>query len=472
MKLNLFLSFLFSLFFLTNYAQNNNFPQDFLTKEFHKDRREKLRSLLPKNSVAVFFANAVRNRSNTVEYKYHQNPNFYYLTGYKEPHALVLIFKEEQLINNQKVTEVIFVQENNAFAEMWNGKRLGIKGTKEQLGFKIVYNGSAFKNYAIDFSKFDTILFQKFENDVRNTEETADLYNLMEAFKEKITSKTKEKTNSELLQYFMASLREIKTKEELVLLKKAIQISVIGQLEVMKAIHPNMSETEVQGIHEFVYRKYGVAQQGYPSIVASGNNGCTLHYTKNNKSKIGNNKLVLMDLGAEYHGYTADITRTIPANGTFTTEQKQIYNLVYKAQKAGIASAIIGNSFNTPNIVTKKIINKGLAELGIIATENTNHTYFPHGATHHIGLDVHDLTNYGAFKENMVLTIEPGIYIPEGSPCDKKWWGIAIRIEDNILISKKGPINLSAMLPKKAAEIEAVMKLLSVLNNFNLPKLE
>ena len=270
----------------------------------------------------------------------------------------------------------------------------------------------------------------------------------------------------------MASLREIKTEEELVLLKKAVEISAIGQIEMMKAMHPNMSELEAQGVHEFVYKKYGAEYEGYPSIVGAGANGCILHYIENTKAQIGDNKLILMDLGAEYHGYTADVTRTIPANGKFTQEQKLIYDLVYEAQEAGIAVSKIGHNFGGPSAITRTIINKGLAKLGIIESANTRHNYYPHGATHHIGLDVHDASNNGDFEENMVITVEPGIYIPEGSTCDEKWWGIAVRIEDDILITKDGPINLSARAPRKSEEIEEIMKLNSVLDDFNLPVLD
>jgi len=266
-------------------------------------------------------------------------------------------------------------------------------------------------------------------------------------------------------------LREVKLPEEMKLLKKAIDISAIGQIEMMKAMHSGMSETEIQGIHEFVYKKYGAEYEGYPSIVGAGNNGCVLHYIENNKPKVGN-ELVLMDLGAEYHGYTADVTRTIPANGKFSPEQKAIYDLVYEAQEAGIVAAKVGNPFNAPNAATRVIINKGLVQLGITKSIDENHNYYPHGASHYIGLDVHDAGSYGAFKENMVITVEPGIYISEGSPCDKKWWGIAVRIEDDILITTEGPINLSARAPRKSDEIEKMMRLPSVLDNFKLPKLD
>lgn len=487
MKIQKYLTLLFILSFIVSYAQNKEIPQDFLTQEFHKDRREKLRKLLPKNSVAVFFANPVRNRANDVKFVYHQDPNFYYLTGYKEPHALLLLFKSEQTNGTIKYNELIFIQERNEYAEMWTGKRLGIKGTQNELGFRVVYNGREFKSYEIDFSKFDKIIFKNFKNDVRDTKDKADLFDLIKIFKEKVSfdllsltnttndkiyTETKKRIDTKSLNGFMATLREIKTKDELVLLKKAIEISAIGQLEMMKAMHPNMSETEAQGVHEFVYKKYGAEYEGYPSIVGAGNNGCILHYVDNNKTSIGDNSLILMDLGAEYHGYTADVTRTIPSNGKFTTEQELIYNLVYKAQEASISETKIGNKFRHTHKLTVDIINKGLVELGIIETVNSHHTYYPHGSSHHIGLDVHDIGSYKSFKENMVITVEPGIYIPEGSPCDQKWWGIAVRIEDDILITKNGPVNLSIMAPRKPKEIEAAMKLPSALNNFNLPKLD
>jgi len=487
MNITKLLAPLLMLFFFTTYAQDSYLPQDYLTKEFHQERREKLRELLPKKSVAVFFANPVRNRANDVEFVYHQDPNFYYLTGYKEPHALLLVFKEEQNYKNATYNELIFVQERNEFAEMWIGKRLGVEGVQDELGFRAVYNGIEFKNYDIDFSKFNKILFENFKNDVRDTENEADLFDLIVLFKQKISSEittirnpsddkmyaeSKKRVDTKSLSKYMASLREIKTNEELALLKKAIDISAIGQLEIMKAMSPNMSEREAQGIHEFVYKKYGAEYEGYPSIVGSGNNGCILHYVVNNKTQIGDNNLILMDLGAEYHGYTADVTRTIPSSGKFTTEQKLIYDLVYKAQEAGIKASKIGNEFSTPNNVTKKIINKGLAKLGIIESPNTYHMYYPHGSSHYIGLDVHDLGSYGKLQENMVITVEPGIYIPEGSKCDKKWWGIAIRIEDDILITKNGPVNLSARAPRSSNEIEKTMKLPSVLDNFVLPTLD
>ncbi|MFD1316162.1 aminopeptidase P family protein [Namhaeicola litoreus] len=476
--------FIFFIVFSLSYAQSNR-PDDFLKPEFHQDRREVLRQSMPVNSVAVFFANPVRNRANDVDYIYHQDPNFYYLTGYKEPHSVLLIFSEPQLIAGEKVNELIYVQKRNQRLEQWNGKRLGVEGVLKELGLAAVYNGEDFINIPIDFSTFDKVMFEPFRNDVRDTKaEKANLFTLIEQFKSKIDLNTFSasasfdqqptlKTNIDKngLKPLMASLREIKSKEELVLLKKAVEISCLGQIEVMKAMHQGMSEMEIQGIHEYVFRKYGAEYEGYPSIVGAGNNGCVLHYIDNDLLNIGKD-LVLMDLGAEYHGYTADVTRTIPANGKFSKEQKEIYDLVYEAQEAGINAAMIGNNSKIIDSVARAVINKGLIDLGIIKEEKEGRTYFPHGTSHHIGLDVHDLNNRGSFKENMIITVEPGIYIPEGSACDSKYWGIAVRIEDDVLITKDGPVNYSALAPRKSEEIEKLMKEESIFSTYQLPELD
>lgn len=519
-------------------AQNT--PTDYLASDFHKERREAVRKLLPPNTAVVLFANAERNRANDVDYVYHQDPNFYYLTGYKEPNAVLVIFSETQTdASGNKFNEIIYVQERNARAEQWTGKRLGVEGVKEKLGFDMVFNGSEFENFPLDFAKFDIVSFVDFQNDYRDKNGKADLFDLIKTFKEKANypsdynpirnevysiiseadaSKMEEvvKTverylnryedlkedeflndfvnapnddlrkeiknkvlliqrennlDSKVLPMAMAKLRETKTPEEMKLLKKAIEISAVGQIEVMKAMHPNMSETEIQGVHEYVYKKYGAEYEGYPSIVGGGNNGCILHYIENNKTEIGED-LVLMDLGAEYHGYTADVTRTIPANGKFTSEQKAIYDIVYNAQEAGIKASVVGAPFQAPGRAAYQVVAEGLLKLGIIKEEKDTRIYFPHGTSHYLGLDVHDTGTYGPFKANTVITVEPGIYIPEGSDCDKKWWGIAVRIEDDILITEDGPINLSGLAPRTTEAIEAMMKQPSPLDNFKLPKLD
>lgn len=534
--------FLLTTFLAVTFNGFSQTPTDYLSKEFHKERRDVLRSKMPENSVSVVFANPLRNRANDVDYVFHQDPNFYYLTGYREPNGVLVLFSENQTDKNGKTyNEILYVQKRDKLAEQWNGKRLGVEGAKDELDFDVAFNASEFLEINIDFKKFDNIFIVKFNDDYRDLggadvfdlvksfklkagydpslylsrikqyvynnvaetpiESSANVINIIDRlasrspeikddkllnnyksaetdalkkeFKQQITLALKPKTNIDLnfLPDNLATMREVKTPEELVLLTKAVRISAIGQNEVMKAMKPHMSETELQGIHEFVYKKYGAEYEGYPSIVGAGNNGCILHYIENNKTKVGN-ELVLMDLGAEYRGFTADVTRTIPANGKFTKEQKEIYDLVYDAQEAGIALYTIGASMGAPNQAARKIINEGLFKLGVIKSVDEKHNYFPHGTSHHIGLDVHDPGNYGNFEENMVVTMEPGIYIPEGSNCDKKWWGIAVRIEDDILVTKNGPVNLSTESPRTSEEIEKMMAKKSILDEFILPNLD
>jgi len=239
----------------------------------------------------------------------------------------------------------------------------------------------------------------------------------------------------------------------------------------MKAVRPGMSELEIQGLHEYVHKKYGAEEVGYGSIVGAGANGCVLHYMENTKTKIGN-EMLLMDVGAEYHGYTADVTRTIPANGRFSEEQKIIYNLVYEAQEAAFKKLKDGAKWSDASKAASDVIADGLLKLGIIKDRSESSIYYPHGLSHHIGLDVHDRGTYQTLKKDMVITIEPGIYIPPNSKCDKRWWNIAVRIEDDALITENGYELLSAFAPRKVEEIEKMIAEKSALDDFTVPKLK
>ncbi|MEQ9230534.1 MAG: aminopeptidase P family protein, partial [Cyclobacteriaceae bacterium] len=378
---------------------------------------------------------------------------------------------------------IIFIQPRNAMAEMWTGRRMGVNGVKDKLALNQVFNNTEFANYNIDFSEFDKVLFYDFFNDVRDTNTEGDLFDLIASFKEKVGYAQGENISMEAqannldmktLDQIMKDLRGIKTEEEMVLLRKAVDISCIAQVEVMKAMRPGMSEMEVQGLHEFIFKKYQSEYEGYPSIVGAGHNGCILHYIENYKPSIESDEMILMDLGAEYHGYTADVTRTIPIDGKFSPEEKAIYDLVYKAQEAAIQACKPGVNIgrDLDRDIARKIINEGLVELGIIKTVDERHLYYPHGLGHHIGLDVHDKGNYQELEEGMAITIEPGIYIPNDSPCDKKWWGIAVRIEDDVLITKDGFELLSDLAPRTSEEIEALMAQPSLFDNFTLPSLD
>ena len=368
----------------------------------------------------------------------------------------------------------MYVRERNEYREMWDGRRLGIKGANK-MSFDRVKLRSEFIENTIPIENFTNILNTNIRDDVRDfKDDKYDLFDIQNKFQEIVSKKESDMLGDLNKQFFsssinqiMSKLRQTKDPQEIELLTKAIRISALAQIEVMRAIHNDMTEREVQGIHEFIYRKYGAAHEGYNSIVGAGGNACVLHYVTNEDMDI-KDKLILMDVGAEYRGYTADVTRTIPVNGKFNNEQKIIYDLVYKSQEEAIKEAIIGNSFNDIYLKSYDIIAKGLIDLGIINDYREARKYYPHGVSHHIGLDVHDPGSRD-LMENMVITVEPGIYIPENSNTDPKWWNIGVRIEDDILITNSGPVNLSIDAPRRSDEIEVIMAQDSPINQLVLP---
>ena len=465
--------FLLLILLSTNYSYTQEYFDD-LGPEFHKKKRQEFRSLMPANSVAFIFTSPIMKRSNDTDYMYHQDPNFYYLTGWREPHGVLVIFKDDQFDSDGAYNEIMYVRERNEYREMWDGRRLGIKGANK-MSFDRVKLRSEFIENTIPIENFTNILNTNIRDDVRDfKDDKYDLFDIQNKFQEIVSKKESDMLGDLNKQFFsssinqiMSKLRQTKDPQEIELLTKAIRISALAQIEVMRAIHNDMTEREVQGIHEFIYRKYGAAHEGYNSIVGAGGNACVLHYVTNEDMDI-KDKLILMDVGAEYRGYTADVTRTIPVNGKFNNEQKIIYDLVYKSQEEAIKEAIIGNSFNDIYLKSYDIIAKGLIDLGIINDYREARKYYPHGVSHHIGLDVHDPGSRD-LMENMVITVEPGIYIPENSNTDPKWWNIGVRIEDDILITNSGPVNLSIDAPRRSDEIEVIMAQDSPINQLVLP---
>ena len=523
----------------TTAKAQENLPADYLTPAFHAGRRQALRNLMPPNSVAVIFSYPTRTFSNDVTYPYHPNPDLYYFSGYKEPHAVLLIFKEAQRgRNGGTYNELFFIQKRDPQQEQWTGRRLGVEKVKSELQFTNVYNGSDFSAFPIDLSTFNNILFAGLPDDVHDDlSDPADLFDLLQTFKKKAAipadydaatnellgniaehatpqqlsrfktylsqqAQDNEKLrNNELMTQFLnaksaedldafkkkiaalkwntylyvklvGSLRVIKTPEEMDLMRKTVSISALAHAEVMKAIHPGISESELQGLQEYVHKKLGAEYVGYPSIVGGGANGCILHYEENTRTNVGKD-MVLMDIGAEYHGYSADVTRTVPTTGRFTPEQKAIYDLVYEAQEAIFPLCHEGTPFTALDEKATEVLAAGLIRLGIIKDKSQVHQYYPHSCSHYLGLDVHDVGSYyQPLKENMVITVEPGIYIPAGSPCDKKWWDIGVRIEDDVRIGKDKEELLSAQAPRKAEEVERMRNQKSAISELVLPAIK
>ncbi len=429
---------------------------DLLSKEFHRERRQTLREQMPDNSVAVLFSNPIRNRSGDVDYDYHQDPNFYYLSGHTEGNSMLLIFKEPQTILQQQCNEILFLEERNASQEMWTGRILGTSNAPELLGIQTVFKNTEFENLPLSFDGFSRILAGSLFVLEPEEKGSGSLYTLQEHYLSLIGTKNKEKQDFKTLGKLLMNMRAVKQAEELVLMRKAIAITCDAHLELIKSIEPDMAEYQAQSIVEYVFKSKGAESVAYPSIVGSGENSCVLHPSRNRK-KFVKNDLLLTDAGAEYHGYAADITRTVPVNGKFTEEQKAIYELVLAAQEAAILVCKAGNNFYATHREAVKVIQAGLLQLGIIKDASDYRNYFAHGTSHFLGLDVHDVGTKGDLKVGNILTVEPGIYIPEGSDCDKKWWNIGVRIEDDILITNAEPENLSARLPKTIVEIEALM---------------
>lgn len=471
MSKKVFFTFNFLLTFLCIYGQNEErlplndsnlynryfYDTDLISPGFFKKNRERLREKMPKGSVAVFFAAPEKIKSNDVLYEYHQNPDFYYLTGLRETDAILLIFKDPVEIKGKKVKELMYVRERQPKYELWSGRRLGPEGVMQYLQLEMALASKDFlETTDLDFSKFKQIYWKEPDMmPVNDPFRQGDLYDLLNYFFIK-TENVQNKLNDKNLSQWMAELREVKHPDELVLLQKAIDITCTAQIELMKKLQPGMKEYQSEAIIEYIFKYSGAEEPGFPSILGSGENSCILHYNTNRRP-MKNNDLLIVDIGAEYHGYSADVTRTLPVNGKFSPEQKIIYDLVLKAQEAGIEACRKGNKFWDPHYAALKVIAEGLKELGIINDPDQANWYFPHGTSHYLGLDVHDAGTYGPLKPGNVITVEPGIYIPEGSPCDKKWWNIGVRIEDDILITEDDPVILSIKAPRTTEEIEKLM---------------
>lgn len=440
------------------------YDTDLLPAYFHKKNREALREFMPKNSIAIFFSSPVKNRSNDVDFQYHQDPDFYYLTGLREPNSILIILKTPLKINGEMTKEILFVQPKDKSKEVWTGTRIGTMGAELVLELETAFTNKEFNLTDLNLEQFDQIFRTPIPQDIKDDPfDKTDLNSLYQQFDAKLSKTDEKKVNKSKLNEWLSTLREIKSDEELLLMRKAIDITCKAQKELIKTLEPGMTEYQSEAIVEYIFKSNGAEYPGFPTIMGGGKNSCILHYNTNRRTMTGNNLLV-SDIGAEYHGYTADVTRTIPVDGNFSKEEKIIYDIVLKAQEAGIKQCKEGNSFWDPNVAATTVISQELQKLGIIKSPIEVRKYFMHGTSHYLGLDVHDVGTYLPLKANSVITVEPGIYIPAGSLCDKKWWNIGVRIEDDVLITKSDPEVLSDCIPKTTEEIEKLMQQTSIFN--------
>ena len=403
------------------------------------------------------------------------NKDFYYLTGFPEEDAALI------LIPGSKHPFVMFVTPRNPSWEIWMGERVGVAGAKDIFGAGKAFAIDEFEKKLGNYVMCKQTIYFSFDDDELNDELMKHLHR----------PGSSEPRSLQDVRSLIHEMRLIKDKKEIKLLKKAIDITCEAQIEVMKAAEPGMFEYELQAVIEYIYRKNGSPRPGFSSIVGSGPNSIVLHYNENNR-KASDGDVVCMDIGAEYGGYTADVTRTIPINGKFTREQREIYEAVLRAQEKTIDMVKPGIGLSELQNHTRDFINQELLRLGLITDIESGwqtRLWMPHGTGHWLGLDVHDVGDYrwdeakGRILEpGMVFTVEPGIYVTERvfdhlsdlvggqatkeelddfiqivKPVASRYDNIGVRIEDDILVTADWHENLSKKAPKKIKDIEKLM---------------
>lgn len=412
----------------------------------HAARRATLKAWMPKGSVAVVLTNPERNRSNDTDFKFHPNADFWYLTGFPEPDAALLLAPDGITVDGKRVTELLFVNDRDPAQETWTGYRFGPATAAKRIGIEM----------SVSNSRLNAILKSIGSGPVMRPIRINDATGSISGMAGMVEDWAKGRERPAGLQSQIARQRTIKTPAEIELIKKAVAATVKGHIEAMKSCEPNMREYDLQAIMEYAFGRGGCEWVGYNSIVGAGPDSCVLHYESSRRAVLPG-EVVCMDCAGEYHGYSADVTRSFPVSGAFSKEQRAIYDLVLAAQDAGIAACKPGAPFRATHDAASRVLMEGLTKLGIVKTANDLYRYFPHGTSHTIGLDVHD-SPVSKMEAGVCLTVEPGVYIPAGSPCDPKWWNIGVRIEDDILVTPTGAVNLSAGAPRRAEEIEALMK--------------
>lgn len=435
-------------------AQKSTYPvfeNDKLSPAIYKERRDAIKSQLGPDSVAILFTNPERNRTNDTDFRFRPDSNFWYLSGFEEPDAALILVPGGVDIDGKHATEILLVNESDPMSETWLGYRMGSDNVPKLLGIELALPNSRFGDVLKALGKIPNLK-------VARPVIPQDPSGLVASMSNQVNTWRKDFAQNDVNIFnALAKMRVKKSPEELVLMRKATDASVLGHLEAMRSVKPGMREYEIQALVEYCFTRSGCESTAYNSIVGSGPNSTILHYEEDRRLMQAGD-LVCMDVAGEYHGYAADVTRTYPVSGKFTPEQKAIYEIVRQAQEAGISACQVGASFGAAHQAAAKVLLDGMTKLGIISKPSELGRYFMHGTSHYVGLDVHDSQGDNTLRNGAVLTVEPGLYIKAGSPCDKKWWNIGVRIEDDILVTDKGPVNLSAGAPRKIEEIEALMK--------------
>ncbi len=447
--------------FNQSFSDYGIYDTDGIKPQEYQQRRAAVMARMDSGSIAIFHANDPVERNADTDYKFRQSDDFLYLTGCNETNSTLILAPHG--IHLDSVTfakEILFVAE---YKITWSGYNLGLEGAKRILGFddhktfSAVFTGEKLKKLLPQIIKSKTILYYTpslpdILFDPISDTVISSVHAVRKVLKEKYPYLTVKSSR-----IFMNELRSVKSSADIALMQKAIDATVVGCIEAMNICTQNKYEYELQAVIEYCFIRSGCEFYGFPSIIGSGPNTLSLHYISNRR-QMKSGELVLMDIGAEYHGYSADVTRTIPVNGTFSPAQREIYELVLNAQNSAIKEIMPHGSVNAPEKKAMDILGEGLVTLGIIQNKSEVKKYCPHSISHSVGLDIHHAGAMETFVPGMVLTVEPGIYISDSSTCDKKYRGIGIRIEDDILVTEKGYKILSEAAPRMVENIELRMK--------------
>jgi Xaa-Pro aminopeptidase len=415
------------------------------------------------NSIAILAAAPERTRNRDVEHPYRQDSDFWYLSGFPEAEAVMVL-----LPGREHGEYVLFCRERDRAREIWNGYRAGPEGAVAEYG----------ADDAFPINDIDDILPGLVEGRERvyydlgrDAGFDSRLMGWINTIREQVRSGAQPPGEFVALSHLLHDMRLFKSKAEADLMRQAAQISAGAHVRAMQAVRPGLYEYQLEAeyLHEFM--RHGARSPAYPSIVGGGANGCILHYIENS-APLKDGDLVLVDAGCELHNYASDITRTFPVNGKFSGEQRALYELVLASQYAAIEATHTGNHWNVPHETVVRILTEGLVDLGLLAghvddliEEQSYQRFFMHRTGHWLGLDVHDVGDYrigGEWRQlepGMTLTVEPGLYIaPDDDTVEDRWRGIGIRIEDDVLVTKEGCDVLTRDVPKNIDDIEALMR--------------
>lgn len=433
-----------------------------ITQQEYQTRRCKLAAKLPQGAMAIIPAAQEVLRNGDAHYRFRQDSDFYYLTGFNEPDAMLLI------VAGEKGESYLFNRPRNPAQEQWTGRRLGQEGACQTLGMTEAYSIDILDTRLPDLLAGKATIFYAIG---RHPVYEKHILQALQHVKAQVRRGIKAPEALCDLEPILSEMRLFKSEAEIALMRRAAEISVTAHKRAMQACRPDVNESQLEAELLYEFAKGGCRSVAYDPIVGGGANACILHYTENNQP-LRAGDLVLIDAGGEFENYAADITRTFPVNGRFSEEQRAIYELVLKAQKVGIACIKPGLIWNEVQQTMIHILTEGLCKLGLLQgnvdtliAKEAFKPFYMHNSGHWLGLDVHDAGRYKINGEwrpleaGMVLTVEPGLYISAGMDgVDPRWWNIGVRIEDDILVTQDGHENLTAGLPVDIAEIEALMR--------------